>query len=150
MPERVRNPRRVHSDSWVSMLWRLTCSDSVSSRPLQARLGSLFMIVMMRCRRVGGWGGGTGVVAVVVAAGGACDPAGAVAGPACGQQGGQHSSSDHAEQVGGLLGADAGRAGELVFRGVQGGGEAGPVGVGARAGFYGGDHGHAQQLVDGE
>ena len=32
----------------------------------------------------------------------------------------------------------------------QGGGEAGPVGVGAGPGLDRGDHGHAQQLVEGE
>jgi hypothetical protein len=40
--------------------------------------------------------------------------------------------------------------GELGAGGFQGGGEAGPVGVGAGAGFDGVDHGRAQQLVDRE
>ena len=51
---------------------------------------------------------------------------------------------------GGVVGGDVGRRGELVPRGFDGGGEAGPVRVGPRAGFHRVHHGHPQQLVDGE
>jgi hypothetical protein len=46
--------------------------------------------------------------------------------------------------------ADPLGGGELVLGGLDRGGEAGPVRVGARAGLDGGDHGHAQQLVEAE
>ena len=87
---------------------------------------------------------------VEVAGGGAFDLAGAVPGPAGGQQGGQDGAADDAGQVGRAVRADAGGGGELVAGGFQGGGEAGPVGVGAGPGLDGGDHGHAQQLVEGQ
>jgi hypothetical protein len=43
--------------------------------------------------------------------------------------------------------ADAAGGGEFLAGGFQGGGEAGPVGVGAGPYFNSGDHGHAQELV---
>ena len=101
------------------------------------------MVVMVVAAR------GRLVVAVEVAGGGAFDLAGAVAGPAGGQQGGQDGAADDAGQVGGR-GADPCGGGELVAGGFQGGGEAGPVGVGAGPGLDGVDHGHAQQLVEGQ
>ena len=50
----------------------------------------------------------------------------------------------------GPSGADAAGGGQFLAGGFQGGGEAGPVGVGAGPGFDRGGHGHAQQLVEGE
>ena len=97
-----------------------------------------------------GDGVGSLVAVVEVAGGGAFDLAGAEAGPAGGQQGGQDGAADDAGQVGRVIRPDPLGCGELVACGFQGGGEAGPVGVGAGPGLDGGDHGHAQQLVDGE
>ncbi len=75
---------------------------------------------------------------------------GAVAGAPGGQQGGQDGPADDAGQVSRAVGADAAGRGQFLAGGFQGGGEAGPVGVGAGLGLHGGDHRHAQQLVKGE
>jgi hypothetical protein len=93
--------------------------------------------------------GRAAVVTVEVPGGRAFDPAGAEPGAAGGQQRGQDGSADRAGQVSRAVRADPG-GGELVFGGFHRGGEAGPVRVGARAGLDGGDHGYAQQLVEGE
>jgi len=50
----------------------------------------------------------------------------------------------------GFVGQDAAGRGEAVAGGLQGGGEAGPVGIGAGAGLHRLDHGYAQQLVGGQ
>ncbi|MGH3487205.1 MAG: hypothetical protein ACRDP8_04710 [Actinopolymorphaceae bacterium] len=52
--------------------------------------------------------------------------------------------ADPAEQIGSFVGADAGGGDELVAGCLQGGGEAGPVRVGAGAGFDRVDHRHPQ------
>src|SRR5437763_11870695 len=63
-----------------------------------------------------------------------------------GHEVGQQVAADGAGQVDGGAGDDAGGLDELVAGGVQGEGEAGPVGVGA--GLGGGvGHGGAQDLV---
>jgi len=98
----------------------------------------------------GGSSAGAAVVPAEVAGGRALDLAGAVSGPAGGQQGGQDRLADDAVLQGRAGRADAGGGGELVAGGFQRGGEAGPVGVGAGPGFNRGDHGHAQQLVEGQ
>jgi hypothetical protein len=46
---------------------------------------------------------------------------------------GQDRAADDADQVDDGVGEDTGGLGELVAGGVQGGGEAGPVGAGARS-----------------
>ena len=98
----------------------------------------------------GGRWAGAAVVAVEVAGCGAFDLAGAVAGPPCGQQGGQNGPADNAGQVSGSVRTDPAGRGEFLTRGLERGGEAGPVGIGAGAGLHGGDHRHAQQLVEQE
>jgi hypothetical protein len=56
-PVWVKNPRRAHSASWVSMLRGLTWRSTASSWPLQSR-GSwlVMMVVVISWRRVGGCG----------------------------------------------------------------------------------------------
>ena len=46
----------AHSPSWVCRLRAVTWSRWASSRPLQSRWGSVAMMAVTRCRRVGGWG----------------------------------------------------------------------------------------------
>src|SRR6266571_5021382 len=96
----------------------------------------------------GGDGVGSLVAVVEVAGGSALDLAGAEPGAPGGQQGGQDGSADGAGQVSGALRADSCCRGELAAGGFQGGGEAGPAGVGAGPGLDSGDHGHAQQRVE--
>src|SRR5437773_3137269 len=99
--------------------------------------------------RDGGLVGGTvgGGAAGVVFGDGAFDGARADAQPPAGHRVGQQAAADVAGQVDGGAGGDAGGLDELVAGGVQGEGEAGPVGVGAGLGGGGVGHGGAQDLV---
>ena len=65
------------------------------------------------------------------------------------EQVGQHGAADVAGEVD-AVGDDVLAAHQEVLGGGQGGGEAGPVRVGARDGLHGGDHGPTQALVEGQ
>src|SRR3954454_7952554 len=101
-------------------------------------------------------GGGLVAASVDVGAAGlvfavrAFDHAGFHPDSAGGQQVGQDVGADDADQVDDGVGDDPGGVDELVAGGVQGGGEAGPVGVEAGPAVGGVDHGGAQELVDDE
>ena len=75
-------------------------------------------------------------------------PVGRGAWPSWWEQVGEHCLADAADEIGVVCHVDG--VDQQVFGGFEGGGEAGPVRVGAGAGFDGGDHGSAQRLVDGE
>ena len=93
----------------------------------------------------GDWGAAFGPVGVflVVAREWGFDLADAGAGPSGRVQVVEDGAADAADEVDGVVIDDAGGLGEQVAGGFQGGGEAGPVGVGAGAGFDRGDHGVA-------
>src|SRR5215813_6455432 len=110
--------------------------------------GGTRMVISTRVRTVVCCG--RPVVAVEVAGGGAFDLAGAVAGPPGRQEAVQDGAADPADARGVAGIGDAAGGGDLVAGCFQGGGEAGPVRVGAGHGLGGRGHRHPDQLVDGE
>src|SRR5262249_6661152 len=93
---------------------------------------------------------GPALVADVVAGGGTFHFPGAVARPPGGQQAGEDGAADPAGVAWAAGVLDAACGDDLLPRGFERGGEAGPVRVGARDGPGGGGHRHAQRLVDGQ
>src|SRR5271157_2253037 len=89
------------------------------------------------------------LVADVVPGGGAFHFPGAVACPPGGQQAGEDGAADPADVVWVAGVFDAARGDDLLPRGFERGGEAGPVRVGSGR-FGGGGHRHAQRLVHGQ